>query len=500
MTKKFLILFALLALFPFFFYINGSISVDESYFLFMGNRTLHGTIPYTDYPTGGLKTPAIYYLNALLFSVFREPIDAVYAARYFLFLTNAFSAIIIFFIGRRFWDDRIGQLSSILFLIGISIPVYQGYYQLTEPYMEFFGLLGIFIFFKSQKSIYSLISGVLFGISILFKQPGVLFLAAIFIFLVLIYRYNLETNQEIFKYSINNIFWISFGVLIPLSSVSIYLVNNNAFNNFLYYSFVFIVKGYGRAPLIDNALAIQLLSYSIVWIMSFISLIFIFFRLYSNRYSFGELFSIIWLLTSIPIFLARHFGHYYIQILPVACLLASASLARLYSQISIINFKESIKSENYLNIFTIISLIGLILSSAIIILIAGYTFEQQSLNPNPQIQVANYIRQNTHLNETVLSYPYDPSIYLLSGRNPPINELGVFKVFVKNKGDECYIIDQIKKNKTKYVIAPYNLSNYIMLNKNKLDMPDIYYFIAENYELEKIIGKYHILRYKKMPS
>jgi len=484
----FVSLFVLLTLLPFFLYLRGSLGVDESYFMVIGNSILHGSIPYKDYMD--MKPPGIYYLFALTFSIFGK---SFYAARAVLFLFNALSAVIIFLIGKKLWNKEAGMLSSILFLIGMLIPAYEGYFAMTEPFMVFFGLLGVLLFFKSEHWLYLIFCGILMGLSILFKQSGVLFLAAIFIFYLIKLWIPANRTKFYLKDSLKNLSLIICGFSIPILLVAFYFWSVGALNSFFYLSFLFaITEHYGRELVFDKqtiiALTYKFLSYSIVWLLSFVSIFIIVYALIKKEAKDIEIFTVIWFIISLYPLTIRTYGHYFIQIIPPACLLASISLIRIYPILSLKSIKESLSNANHLKIFAIICILLITLASIGAVCAGGYRLQKtRQIHFDEQLKTAEYIKSHTSSNEKILSLYYEPSIYFLSDRKSVTKWLTIHESVT----NDTQVIQQIKENNVRYIICDFRL-----YKEESTQTRPIYAFILENYELEKSIGVFYIYRKK----
>ena len=485
---RFILSFILLSILPFLLYLRGSLGVDESYFMFIGNSIIYGSIPYKDYID--IKPPGIYYLFALVFSAFGK---SFYAARSVTFIFNALSAVIIFLIGRKLWNKETGMLSSILFLIGISIPAYQGYYAMTATFMVFFGLLGVLLFFKSEHWIYLIFCGILIGVSTLFKQSGGLFLATIVVFYLFKLWIPENRTKTYLKNSIKNLFLIICGFSIPIIITAFYFWSIGALNGLVEWSFLFILKGYGSHLPSIRGLEYQFLTYSILWVFSFVSILIIGYRFIKKRARESDIFTMIWLILSIYPLTIRQFGHYYVQILPPACLLASISLLKIYPVLSLKSIKNALSNNDYFKIFVIVSVLLLMLSSIGATSYGEYRLQSsRSIRFDEQLNTAEYIKSHTSPNEKILSFSYEPSIYFLSDRNPPTEYLYLGKPLFDEEY-EYHVIDQIRENDVRYI----TVCNGRVVNGTSTQAQHIYEFILENYEIEKSIGRFDIYRRKE---
>ena len=479
----FIALFILLAILPFFLYLRGSLGVDEASYMLVGNSILHGAVVYKDCLT--CKLPGTQYLLALIFFIFGK---SFYAARAVLFIFNALSAVIIFLIGRKLWNKETGMVSSILFLIGISIPAYQGYYVMTEPFMVFFGLLGILSFFKSEHKIYLILSGFLIGVSTLFKQSGALFLAAIFMFYLLKLWIPANRTKEYLKDSIKNLSLIICSFSIPILVVVFYFWSMGVLDGLIYWVFTYVSSDYGRSFYISN-IFYQFIAYSILWVLSFVSILFISYEFITKRSKDVELFTVIWFLVSLYPLTIRQYGHYVIQILPPACLLASISLMKIYPILSLKSIKESLSKLNYQKIFAIVCLLAMILSSFAFSAYSEYGLQKsRSIRFDEQLNTAEYIKAHTSANEKIVSFSYEPSIHFLSDRYPAIKNLCLP---TSRTDKDYYFIQQIKENNVRYITV---CDDRVVNGKSRFYNSAIYAFILENYEIEKQIGVFDIYR------
>lgn len=493
-TRKryvFILLFILFATLPYFLYLSASIFVDEGLFMFVGSKIVQGSIPYHDYIDS--KPPGIFYLLAFVFSIFGK---SMYVARATLFFFNTLSAIILFLIGKRLWNEKVGMLSSILFLIGVSIPAFHGYHVITDPFMVFFGLLAVLFFFQSkERAIYLILSGIALGLSVIFKQiAGLLLLTILFFYLSKLHIPENRTRAYLRNF-IRSMSLISSGFFIPLLLVSFYFFSANALSDMIYWTIVAPIKLYGHTFELLR-LGYGFVSYSVVWIFAFVSVLTICYEFITKRGVDKEIFMVIWWICSLYPLTIRQSGLYFIQILAPACLLSSMLLIKI-RQMEI----------NYLKIFSLICVFSLTFSSIGVIGYTGYLFQKGSpLYFNEQLQTANYIKSHTAENEKIFVFIYQPSIYFLSDRDPPTEHLDLFTdMFYKNR--ENSIIEQIRENNVKYIIMADNMGVIERMISNESSPSEralrrashIYNFILNNYNLEESFGSYEVYKKRNIP-
>ena len=473
----FIVFFILLALIPPLYYIHGFLSPDESGFMFIGDSINHGSILYKDFIDN--KPPGIFYLNALIFFIFGK---SFYASRIVLYIINALSALIIYLLGKNLWDKHIGQLSSILFLIGVYNPLIQGYFVLTEQYMVFFGLLGTFVFFKFRERRYLVPVGILFGIATLFKQPGVLFYV-----LILIYYFsgllNKGNRTKVFVYNvIKSSLLISIGFLIPIFITVVFFYREGVLYDFIYWSFLYFISGKYGTRFDITSLFQPINSLVIIWIPALISVAITIYNLMIKKVQYNNLLAVYWFLLFGFTLTTRQFGHYFIQLLPAACILASITLTRLPN---LKNIKEVFSKKGVIKILIFIFVIVLI-SHTILwsIFYEQLTGSDRNLVLENQEETSKFIILHTEPNQRIISLPYDPSIYFLSGRYPCVNylELGALLTTGNEQDDLIY---QINRSDVPYIIVNTKYKGWLTENLSQ--------FIMKNYAKQNTIGIYQIL-------
>jgi 4-amino-4-deoxy-L-arabinose transferase-like glycosyltransferase len=344
--------FVLLALILPLYYIHGSLSPDESNFMFIGDSINHGSTLYKDFIDN--KPPGIFYLNAFIFLLFGK---SFYASRIVLFIINTLSALIIYFLGKNQWNERVGQLSSLLFLIGVYNPLVQGFYVLTEQYMVFFGLLGFFVFLKFRYWAYLIPVGFFLGMSTLFKQSGILFYIVICMY-YLLGLLDRENRNKVFTYTaIKSLLLILIGFSIPVIITVVFFYREGVIYDFLYWSIFYYIRGQYGSSFDITSLFQPINSLTIIWIPASISVAIILYNSIIKRVQYHDLLVVCWLSLFAYTLVIRQSGHYFIQILPPACILASITLIRLPF---LENIKEAFSRKGVIKILILIFVVWMV--------------------------------------------------------------------------------------------------------------------------------------------
>lgn len=462
-----------------------NLHLDEAYYIHQGQLISQGETIYVDFISD--KPPGIAYTFSLLFGIFGESIIAV---RLLTALINSFSAITIYYIGKNLFDRRTGFFSSLFFGFALVHPSLSSYYGLTEPYMVFLSNLSILFFIKSLSESNRLgyfISGIFVTMSFLMKQPGCL---TIFILYLISYQSSI-TNIRYEKFL--SAILASFGSLLSLLLVCLYLYKIGNFNEALWYSFTqnFYIDEASNCSSLTCKLTVA--TGIVIWLSLIFSLAFFSIFIFINKKwkvsfipdlknSDNYLTLILWLIPLfIFIFLSFDiYDKYYLQLMPPFCLMAGYSLKELGIDIKSLKSINSYGGESFIIFFLIFSCI---LNSS------GYIYSTAVYDrSNEFYEISMYIKENT--NETDKIYAPNADIYIYSERSSSsryfVMMLGVITVNTVQETNEIFIED-FEENKPVYII-PHDLYNYGNIFNSTLT------YIYENYHYETTISNFEIYR------
>jgi 4-amino-4-deoxy-L-arabinose transferase-like glycosyltransferase len=157
---------------------------DQSLYAYIGERILHGELPYVD--AWDQKPPAVHYTYALMRAIW--PSDAVVAAADLVAATAV--AVLLFAIGRTIASAPIGEVAAVLFLL-LSNPSFTRLNGVRmraqcEMFIALAVTAAVWILVRHGHagSRMYLVSGVLFGLAFSFKYNAVVYAAAAFVVLV----------------------------------------------------------------------------------------------------------------------------------------------------------------------------------------------------------------------------------------------------------------------------------------------------------------------------
>src|ERR1035437_99924 len=159
---------------------RGWVPPDEGTLAESAERVLHGELPHRDYHEG--YTGGLAYLNAAAFQVFGTNLASM---RYMLFLFFLTWVPAVYYVASRFVSAPVAGAVTLL-AVAWGPPNYAAampsWYNL---FFATFGLAALLRYIEVQTGRWLLVAGLCGGVSILFKLPGLYFVAGALLFLLL---------------------------------------------------------------------------------------------------------------------------------------------------------------------------------------------------------------------------------------------------------------------------------------------------------------------------
>ena len=389
---------------------------DEGEYAYAGQLILQGVPPYT--LAYSMKFPGTYAAYAAIMSIFGQTIIGIHLG---LLLINAATVILIFLLGRRLADSVVGLAAAMSYAVLSVSPSVLGFAGHATHFvlLPVLGATLLLLKAANRQAFGSLfVSGLLYGLGVLMKQPAVFFALFGAIYLISDNLHRRFRREQIFLRTL--IF--SAGVMLPLGITCLLLWRIGVFERFWFWTIDY-ARHYGslvpfnQAPrfFFDSAKEVIVTGWPI-WTLAGIGLAA---GLWKGRTRPIAVFLLVFLLFSVlalcPGFYFRL--HYFILVLPAISLLAGVAISRL--------------SDLSVNRFGVIRFIPfLILGFALAwpMLAERKFFFEGSVadasrmiypeSPFPEsIRIAEYLREHTTRNDTIAVLGSEPQIYFYSGRH-----------------------------------------------------------------------------------
>ena len=464
---------------------------DEGIYLTLGQAIRRGLILYRDIHDN--KPPMLYLMAALGGNFF------TYRLIYFLWnlvTVFAFYRLASFLFGEQdstknkflFKKHKAIFVSTSLFAITTSLPMFEGNIANAENFMLLPILTGFYLIFKfldknKLKPRFSwlwFLAGALFSIATLFKVPAVFdFIAALLICLLII-------KIKVFKAMVFHFFSSIIGFLTPLFLTFAFFAMNNALSQYIKAAFsqnIPYLSSWGGQQQEVGDFSSGFLFRGLFLVFVVIAVFF-----FRKKLSLTLKLIIIWFFFSLfaTLLSSRPYPHYLLQILPALCL----------------SFGLFFSNKNKFN-----KILPLALLIILVLVFRGfrfwyypnwayfenfyqYTLKIKSKDDyfkyfNPQAkdfyQTADFIRNRTSSEEKIFIWGTRPSIYALSKRLPVGRYTVSYHIF-DFKGQE-ETLDALHSQLPRWIIVSQD---------EKRSFPKLEDFIKNHYSFFKEFGKIQI--------
>jgi len=301
------------------------VSNDAGTYLTIADGILAGKLPYRD--LFDHKTPGIYYAFAAVLAISQRSLLAVQLTQ---LLAVVAMAGLVGWLAWRLWGRLAGWLALLLALYGGA--AYQGGHLTTEAWVALWTAAALAVLLRRPGQAPTtadwLLAGGLIGLSALFKQTGLLTLAALAVWAV--------TIQSGWRQVWLRWLALAAGCAAPLALTAVLFAAQGALAD-LWRDAVWVnLASYPRAAWLAllRGNLVNLRASPLLWLGVLLAL---FFRPASLRRSAGgHAPTLLWLalLVGLLPLLHRTYGHYVLQALPPAALLAAAGLAELWQRLA----------------------------------------------------------------------------------------------------------------------------------------------------------------------
>ena len=431
---------------------------DEGEYAYTGQLMLQGVAPYKE--AYFMKLPGTHAMYALGMAIFGQTRGGIHR---WLMVVNVTSIVLIFLLGRKLADPLAGLITCAAFgIMSLSVCVFGPIAHATH-FVMLFALAGMVVLSKaieSRRGVVYFLSGLLFGLAFLMKQPGALF--CIFGALMILWA-ELRSRPLRWDSVLKRGAMYSCGVALPYLATCFILWRAGVFGRFWLWT-VTCVSRYGTAVSlkaglgnIDYYLAHYLDPSMVLWVLAVGGTMCI----YKDREAgTARIFVPALLVFSLmAVCQGLYFrSHYFIMLLPALALglgVGSSSLRRL-----ILKTGNPAVSPNMPAIAITGTLALVVLGSWRFFFTAtpddvcrrlyypGEAFIES-------VQIADYIREHTAADDRIAVFGSEPQIFFYSGRRSATSYIYTYTLLERSpyaKPMQQEMFKQIEDAHPKYVV------------------------------------------------
>jgi hypothetical protein len=389
---------------------------DEGEYAYAGQLMLQGIPPYK--LAYNMKFPGTYAAYAGIMSIFGQTISGIHLG---LLLVNTATIVLIFFLGRRLIDSTAGLAAAATYAVLSVSPSVLGL-EAHATHFVMLPVLGATLLLLNQsdrKAIVSLfVSGLLFGIGLLMKQPAFFFILFGAIYLV---SDDIRRRVGLKVILLRNLIFGG-GAILPFGIICLLFWSAGVFDKFWFWTIDYARQYASIVPLTKvPRMFAEGITHVIgagwaLWLLAGFGLL-AGLRHKTTRSSTRFLLSLL-AFSGLALSSGLYFrNHYFVLALPAISLLVGTAINRLTAGVT-----------SRTGIFRFVPLFVLAASVSFPIFLSKTFFFEASpieacrmlydLNPFPDsIRIAEYVRDHTDPNDTIAVLGSEPQIYFYSNRH-----------------------------------------------------------------------------------
>ena len=500
---------------------------DEGEFAYIGKLILEGIPPYSE--AANMKLPGTYYMYAIIMTLFGQSTIGIHLG---LLLVNLISIVLVHRLAEKLYNPFVAIFTAATFsFLSLNSSVL-GFAAHATHFVALFAMIGTILLHSAlsgPKLIKLFMSGLMFGLAFIMKQPGVFFIlfALLIINWDVIMRRSYDSALHFKRSALVLIGWV-----LPLLVVIIYTYVASDFDRFWFWIFQYSFK-YGASVAYSEALSnfsrsivYVMGGFFLIWLSALYGLIVLVWRGSTlNNRAFVGLFAVCSFMTVLP---GLHFRpHYYVALLPAASILVG---------IAVEHFKNESEPRFILPrmglLLTILLFFGAITVGLGIE--KGYFFTSDTkilsrkiyqIAPFPESkEIAKEIAARTNPDDKIFVFGNEPQIYFHANRRSATSFMYVYPLMESHEYSirmQKEMIAEVEEVKPEIIvitqtiswnIKPYSdtyifqwLHEYTQSNYNLIGVIDIVSEDSTIYKWDQDainyvpLAKYYLLVLKKSP-
>lgn len=463
---------------------------DEGEYAYMGQLILQGIPPYSE--AYNMKFPGTYLMYALVMGLFGETIEGIHIG---FMIVNCAAILLVYLVARKIVGDFPAAIAGGTYaVLSLNYSVL-GFAAHATHFVVLPAMAGTLLLLQAiekEKPYMHFLSGLLLGISVLMKQPGIFF--CIFGVTYLLWHHFSSRPASSLKALSFRLGAFSLGAALPLISTLLWLYASGVFDRFWFWTFEYASKYGSQIPLswafsyFKSSFPEVADDFFLLWGIAALGfLVTLFRRDFRDNRVFMLMFAVFSFLTVCPGFYFRQ--HYFVTFLPAASLLVGGFFDYFDKKGALVAKSHYIKIIGS-GIFLTIILVGVINQK-------GYFFKDDPVslsrsiygaNPFPEsVQIANFIKANSAVTDRVAVLGSEPQIFFYSGRHSATGYIYTYSLMEKHDyvlRMQREMIGEIESSRPKFIVmVTINMSWLVRPDSEKLIFHWSEDYLNRNYSL-----------------
>lgn len=394
-----------------------SLERDEGEYAYAGQLLLQGLPPYAE--AYNMKMPGIYASYALIMAVSGETHTGIHWGLLFM---NAAAILLVFFLGRRLFDARVGVIAAAAYAVMSLSQNVLGFTANAEHFVLLPALAGTVVLLRATESArapWFFLAGLLLGLAFLMKQHGVFFILSAGAYLLY-----LDWKSRPIAWGGWTARWLLFsaGIFLPFAAACLYLYRVGVFGKFWFWVFQYAAEYVSLVPAhigitrLPESLAPVIWPCLWLWVFAGVGTVALWRDPRARPHAaFMAIFLAGSLLSICPGFYFRH--HYFLLLLPPVALCAAAGLC--WSS-RLLFAGSRLGTGGGLLLFTAAALIDPVrVEAPYLFLWSDEQVARSSYEANPfpeSLVIGDYLKRHTAKTDRIAVIGSEPQIYFYAQR------------------------------------------------------------------------------------
>jgi hypothetical protein len=436
---------------------------DEGEYAYAGQLILQGIPPYQ--LAYSMKLPGTYAAYAVILWMFGQTPTAVHLG---LMLVNAATALLTFFLAKRLLGYLAGVLACASYALLSASPSVLGFAGHATHFVVLPAIAGILLLLRATESGKTwpfFCSGLLLGLSLMMKQPGIFFCLFAGLYLL---RNELRPPVD-WAGLASRASALATGLIVPCVLTCLLLLRAGVFPRFWFWTASYAGQygsnlGVGDAfHIFREAFPLVMAPSILIWAIAALGLTVLLWNPDACAHSaFVGWFSLFSFLAVCPGFYFRE--HYFILMLPAVSLLAGVAVCSATQSLSAAPRTRALSAAPML-LFLVAFGYSIVHQRAFLFESRPLTAcrEVYGLNPFPEaLKIAEYVKAHTSERARIAVVGSEPEIYFYSGRHSATGYIYTYGLMERQKyalrmqKEMAAEIEKARPEALVYVDVPYS--------------------------------------------
>jgi hypothetical protein len=382
----------------------------------MGQLILQGIPPYSI--AYNMKMPGVYLFYAIIMAVFGETPEGI---RTGYLIVNFISAFLMYLIVQRVFTKTIGLYSATLYAFITFLPGVLGQAAHATQFVVPFVLAAVIFQLKRPlNNVNCMLSGICISFAFLMKQHAIAFFPLPFILI----SYNQKKKEKFFSTETFMFYaYETAGIALPFILTFIAMSFMGVLDSFIFWTFSYAreyiseIPLYGAFIMFSNRIGTPFISAAPAWILSWIGVALLLFYDTINDYKlFFISFFILSFVSTVPGLYFR--PHYFILFIPSVVLLNAVVVSFICTR-SLPEISSDFKCFLSVLVVAVTLFYPVVVHYDYLFLKSPERVSRELYGGCPFIEseeIADWIKENTDVQQKVAVIGSEPQIYFLSKR------------------------------------------------------------------------------------